>query len=547
MKLLGFENVKEQKTSSNKILPLIFAFFLIINVISSGGHFDWSDGVLTFLVTESMALKYSAKVHPDIPSISSFYAPTVSEARSYMPYYTHRPIMLAAVAVPFYYAAIIGSLDPISLIAILVNSLVITLITLIIFCFSSELFKSRTVALILSLIFIGCSFILPYNTTFFPQPLQGLCILSAAYFLFKSKRHNNLTTFISEDVRGGLFVRKQTCLAGLAGLFLGLSVFAHPTSVIFIPGFVVYAIFFSEYWKKLVVVTFLIVLCTVMFSVGLVNFVKFGSFTEFGYGWMGSWSTHVGLEGLIGLWASPGAGLIFFFPLVIVLPIALKKFYKLNKGLFFLTIYVLMITWVYFGTLWYAGPYWQTVTWSGGLAWGPRYLVPILPFLVLPCGILIRNLTHERQTLMRTSIVALCIAGLLTNLPGNLVWIYNNWDYAIMHQGLRSDDEMYHTLTWDPHYSPIFLSAKMLFENYLINLKPEEYRNNTAYFYITYGLAPCPYDTYIYCKYGLIPILVLAIAALFMAVIILNDNHRISLSTLNINGQKLTPKRSAPK
>ena len=442
------------------------------------------------------------------------------------------------MAVPFYYAAIANSLDPIDLIGIFVNSLIITLIALVIFCFSFELFKSRLVAFTLSLIFIGCSFVLPYNTTFFPQPLQGLCVIAGAYFLYKSKKGNWIL---------GLLVQRQTYFAGLAGLFLGLSVFAHPTSVIFIPGFIVYSLSFSKYRIEMVFIIFLIVLGVVLFFVGFINFLKFGSFTEFGYGWMAELSTHVGFEGLIGLWVSPGAGLVFFFPIVILLPIALKDFYRRNRGLFFLTVYILMVTWLYFGTLWYAGPYWQTTTWSGGLAWGPRYLIPLLPFLVIPFGSLIVNLQyHNKKTLLKVLVVSLCIAGFLINLPGSLVWIYNNWDYAIMRQGLN-DDEIYDIFTWNPYYSPIFLSAKILFENYASDLRPGEYHNNTPFFYITYGLSPCPYDTYIYCKFGVIPILALGAAAGIIALFILGGGSRILVLNLKHISLKRDPKRAAKK
>jgi hypothetical protein len=526
--MLKSNETRELKRTNDKTLLLVFVFSLIINVVSTGGHFDWSDGTVTFLVAESMVLKHSAKLHPDIPGITTINGPFENEARSQAPYHTHRPIMLAAVVVPFYYAAVIGSLDPIPLIGMLVNSLIITLIALVVFRFSCELFQSRKVAFALTLIFLGCSFILPYNTTLFPQPLQALCLITAAYFLFKSKMLDNFHS--SVNTCDGKYSRKKTYLASLAGIFLGLSVFSHPTSVVFIPGFIVYSIFFSKLRMKQVVLPFHVSLGLLLFLVGLVNFLKFGSFTEFGYGWMGSLSTHVGFEGLIGLWVSPGAGLVLFFPIVLVLPIALKILFRWNRGLFFLTLYMLVTAWIYFGTLWYLGSYWQTITWSGGLAWGPRYMIPILPFLVIPIGILIRDLQNSnKKSLLSISVLSLCIAGFLVNLPGNLVWVYHNWDYAIMREELSNDDKIYDVITWDPSYSPIFLSAKILIENYVSDIRPEEYRNNSAFFYMTYGLAPCPIDSYLYCKFGVIPILVLGIVDCIVALLILKDNTRLPI------------------
>ena len=37
----------------------VFIFFLLINIISTGSHVDWRDGVGTFVVTESMVPKNS--------------------------------------------------------------------------------------------------------------------------------------------------------------------------------------------------------------------------------------------------------------------------------------------------------------------------------------------------------------------------------------------------------------------------------------------------------------------------------------------------------
>ena len=44
---------------------------------------------------------------------------------------------------------------------------------------------------------------------------------------------------------------------------------------------------------------------------------------------------HDGWRGLIGLLVSPGVGLIFFFPIVVLLPLGAKYMYKDNRALFF--------------------------------------------------------------------------------------------------------------------------------------------------------------------------------------------------------------------
>src|SRR5687768_9963881 len=122
---------------------LVFSFFLLINIISAGGHFDWRDGVETFVVTESMVIKNSAKLHAGVPSIKELYGKIYEQHNLTslpQPYYASRSLLLSAIAVPFYYAASISSLSvsPILAVGLFVNSVIITLISLIIFFFSLE-------------------------------------------------------------------------------------------------------------------------------------------------------------------------------------------------------------------------------------------------------------------------------------------------------------------------------------------------------------------------------------------------------------------------
>jgi hypothetical protein len=50
---------------------IVFAIFFIINLVTTGGHLDMWDSVVTYMITESMALIKTAQLHPQIPTISS--------------------------------------------------------------------------------------------------------------------------------------------------------------------------------------------------------------------------------------------------------------------------------------------------------------------------------------------------------------------------------------------------------------------------------------------------------------------------------------------
>ena len=521
---------------NKKLAVWVFSLFFVINVLSSGGHLDWSDGVQTFLVAESLVLKHSAKLHPDIPSASLLYGNNrLTEDKQLNirePYYTNRSLLLVLISALFYYMATILSISPIFLVGFFVNSLIISLTSLVVFCFSVEIYRSRKISLILGLVFTVCSFILAYNTTLFPQPLQAFCIIASAYFLYKSHNindsyvsHYNRNEVVNSNNTKNIAQRKRAYYAILGGIFLGLSVFVHPASIIVIPGFIAYYLFSLKERRKKQFACFIISLAGILVLVGLSNYIRYGSFTEFGYYRYASWSwANGGWIGLVGLWASPGAGLILFFPPVILLPIAIRYFYRQSKGLFFLALYVITVNWLYFGTLSYLEP----ISWSGGLVWGPRYLIPILPFITIGLGTLLAKLRNRKQRLylFKVSIViSLFAIGFVINSLGKVVWIYYfhlySWEKEQVWRQWR-ETRTWDPETWNPWYSPIVLNAKILSGSYISEIQLERY-NGTSYHFVTYGLVPCSYDLYIFCEFGVIPIMILAVLAILSAYMIVKD------------------------
>jgi len=575
----------KQSISNKRLIFLVFSLFFVINIISSGGHFDAFDGAETFLVTESMILKHSAKLYPDVPSVQRLYfgiKTSVATNKAFQnpscaavaavaavdsaaltpsacfdpahtklePMYTFRSLLSAAIAVPFYSAALIFSLPPIPVVGLFVNSLIISLICVVVFCFSLEVYNSRKISFVLSLIFGVCSFIWPYNTTLQPQPLQTLCIFTSAYFIYISTnqsntgniiiRNNNsniVTTTTSNNNKKayftglsatGIFTRnKANFFAGSAGLLLGLSVLAHPTSAIVIPGFIAYSFFTSRVNRK-TFASFLIVLAIILIFISLINYWRFGSIWDFGYGAQGSLSIHKGWEGLVGLIGSTGSGLIFYFPIAILFPLALKYVYRRNKWLFFIAIYVFLVFWFFFGTISLMEP----TGWVGAGCWGPRYLTPTLPFITLSIGVLLIHFKRRVKVLkvLRTITIILCAAGFTVNLLGILVWYYYGYDYGRSVEQLGALDSRQtgisdtrqnsmEVMIWDPSYSPIVLHVKALTSGYVGQIRP-------GHDAMSYGLAPCGYDLYLFCEFGPSSMLILLPLIAILGTVILNEITR---------------------
>jgi hypothetical protein len=289
-----------------------------------------------------------------------------------------------------------------------------------------------------------------------------------------------------------------------------------------IPGFVIYSIFCMRRNNGIktflsLLFSFVIALSITLSFVGLVNYWRFGSFTEFGYGYEGTLSTHTGRTGLIGLLASPGSGLIFFFPISILFPLAMIYMYRENRGLFFLSAYIVVVNWLYFGTI--SGE----LFWSGG-GWGPRYLIPILPFITIVSGTLLQHLKKTdhfkyRKLLLKLSIIILSAAGFFVNLIGTLVWVF----YGVWYGFLSDFPHMGTAYYWDPFNSHVIVQIKTLMSGYVSHINPAQWLGMPFWRSLHQGLAPCPYDVYIYCKFGITPVLLLSAIITIVAILIMME------------------------
>jgi hypothetical protein len=510
---------------------LVFLFFFLINIISSGGHLDWWDGTEAFLVTESMVLKQTPKLDPTVPSVEdlgfnvtyTIYANTALQGQNssypstvpFEPVYTVRSLLLSAAAVPFYYLAIIFSVSPVASIGLLFNSLFISLTATVIFCICVEVYQSKKIAFAVSLIYGVCSFVWPYNSSFWVQPLQGFLLAASAYFILLTshRNHSYLCNYGFRNKERSFF------LAGLGGLALGLSVFAHPTSLVFIPAFLAYSFFSAMRHRRWNFILLLVILGIILIFVGLINYARFNSFTEFGYGYYSTLATHDGWKGLIGLLVSPGVGLIFYFPLAILLPLGAKYLYKKNMSLFYLCLYIIVANWIYVGTLSFG---FEPASWSGGVAWGPRYLVPVMPFMMIILGSVFQKI---KKSYLKILVIGLCFVGFYINLSGVLIWFQYGLMYAWATDQLASDPNYMDKMTWYPLYSPVVMHTEALLTDYVSTIHPEQYVN-TSWNWVAYGNAPCNYDFYIYCNFGVIPFLA-AIVSIVILEMLIADRIRV--------------------
>jgi hypothetical protein len=487
---------------NKKIYGLVFIFFFLIYLISNGGHLDNYDGIAYFLITENLVLEKSLKIDPNSPSVEklqfdingllSSHGSLLSSASrnetSLKNYVNYAPF-ISAIGVPFYIIALMFNQNPIHFVPYFVNLIIITLTDLVVFAFALELYKSKKIAFVLSLLLGVTSYIWPYQSSMFTQPLLGLCAISSVYFLFLSGK--------SRIKHAEIF----------GGIILGMVSLAHPTGVMIIPGILVYALLLLRKDKRKIAKFLIFFILLISFTLYL-NEVRFGSPLDFGYRDEQSLKFHNDITGLAGMIFSPGKGILFFFPISILVPLAIWKFLKQEKWLAILIIYIFLVYWLWFGTI--INPYWGA---NGN--WGSRYLVQSLPFLILPVGILIKNLN------LRYIIIGLATTGFIVNLLGVLVWEMYDYTYGWERLGLwKFGDKSWDLFTWSGSYSPIVLSWQVLNSDYLSSLV--SYPKQIGDFHHI-GLAPCNYDSYLYCSNGIIPIIILMSLVAFTFYLIWRD------------------------
>ena len=92
-------------------------------------------------------------------------------------------------------------------------------------------------------------------------------------------------------------------------------------------------------------------------------------------------------------------------------------------------------------------------------------------------------------------IIILSVVGFFVNLLGSLVYWRLAFNYGFVNEGLNRVRGWNEIMTWEPQYSSVALSLKVLENNYL------NFKNEFAY-YVNWGLEGCSLDSYIFCQHG---------------------------------------------
>ena len=333
----------------------------------------------------------------------------------------------------------------------LLNSLVTAATVVVLFAILLNLTGCPAAAGSVAFLAAFGTLLLPYSGTFFSEPLALLWSLLA--FGFSAGRRPVIREADAGPVRGG-----PGRAAFLAGLFLGLAAATHISAILFLPFFGV--IVAHRSWRLRPstsglardIALFAGGVGLVLALLALHNGARFGSVfetgraignaSEFGYGRFTN-----PLPGLAGLLVSSGKGLLWFCPPALIGLALWRRFWRGDALLAGTVLAAVLFRLVFVAA---------RTDWHGGFSIGPRYLVLIVPFLMLPWAYAVRDLLAGRRWLPFAGFVALVAAATALQLAFS-VGEFSSFLHSVKEAGLRQGINVLEGLViyrrWE--YSPL--------------------------------------------------------------------------------------------
>jgi len=301
-----------------------------------------------------------------------------------------------------------------------------------------------------------------YAGTFFSHSITASFLLLALYYCSKFRKERTITSLL------------------WAGIFSGYSVVCDYIFLFFLPFFFVYLFipipwglkevktswksYLRFYFTSTILYMIPVLICGLL--VTYYNFISFGDpfVTPYSFARFFKDVQHFAApmeEGLNILLSSTHHGLLSFMPIIIVSLIGIIPLFRKNPALaiFCLTTPMLLI-------LLYSKYYLPT----GGLAYGPRQLVPIIPFLLIPLAFII-DVKENGKSLKNPidaikSVLLLFMKGLAVIL-GTITFLINfagGWVGVYPLGGQNMADPIWGTIDQAGHLETLFSWINVVFD-----------------------------------------------------------------------------------
>lgn len=387
---------------------LIAATALCVYVATAGGSLATTDAVFTYEITKSLVTEGSVAASYNVKGAEAHRG---VDGRYYSPFGIGQsifniPFFIAGQAVRRSLGLTFASPEMLDKAAVALGSTVASAAAVwVVFLFAWRLSGHLMAAGSTALLFAFATMMWPYAKLGFNAPLATWCLVAGVY-----------TAWVG--IREG-----RQALVAWAGVWLACTFLTRHEMGLAVPVVAALIALQGPDWRTaLGRLTRLGVPVAAAVAFWLwYNHLRFGDPLNSGYRNDVTVAYDPTWTGFYGLLFSPGGSIFLYTPLTIAGIAGLPRLWRFDRSLAILFAGLCLVFLIFFGSL---------NSWEGGRSYGPRYLVPLLPFLVLPITWWLR----PDAGIARRAVLAVGAVSLLVQIPGVLVDFSKvGLDYARQH------------------------------------------------------------------------------------------------------------------
>lgn len=479
-------NSPEANSPSGRLAGPVFAAAACFYLLTSGGYIDGPDGAVMFRVTQSFA-RGSLAVEPLAswpehggmaadggqrfyawfgPGLSVVALPTYLLGRALLPFTATRERDLFDVErrrttgepgfrfrICWYDTGKANFAEAFTAFTASWTNAFVTAGTLtFLLCIAVELGFDRRTALAIVILAAAASPLWAYAKEFFSESLAALGLTGFLYFAVRARRG-------------------RAADWALAGALLGVTVMARVThAAFFLPATALVLADCRGRARRdalLRLASFAVCGALGFAAVGLYDLARFGDPFETGYRkYAREWTTPF-LEGFAGLLISPGHGLLVYCPLILLSLAAARRFAaRAPRELAFVAASLVLLVALY--SKWFL--------WEGAWCWGPRFLVPLVPLLILPSACLLERFSElgraSRAAVLSVVAISFVVAasGAAMNFVDYHVWVRSHFSENLAQYQAEGAANYYALLRWGWRFAPPLYLLALPSQSFLLPL-----------------------------------------------------------------------------